>query len=96
MKIAYNAYNDWLNKNGPEKQLPGLNYTSQQMFWIGAANAWCSKSKPERIKDSIINDKHSPNKFRIIGLMSDLPEFSNDFKCPLGSKMNPEKKCSFW
>lgn len=42
IKEAYMAYQDWERENGPEPKLPGLNYTPQQMFWISAAQNWCS------------------------------------------------------
>ena len=42
IKQAYLAYKKWAEKNGPEKRLPTLNYSSSQMFWISAAQTWCS------------------------------------------------------
>ena len=33
---------------------------------------------------------------RIIGPLSNLKAFSNAFKCPLGSTMNPNHKCQIW
>lgn len=41
-------------------------------------------------------DDHSIAKYRVIGSLSNLPEFSKEFSCPLGSKMNPVKKCVVW
>ncbi|KAI5630642.1 VLP3p-1 [Venturia canescens] len=96
IKEAYLAYNSWVERNGPEAQLPGINKTSQQMFWISAANSWCSVYRPEALKLQITTNVHSPSEFRILGAFSNMPEFSKDFNCPLGSKMNPEKKCSVW
>ncbi|XP_015600086.1 neprilysin-2 isoform X3 [Cephus cinctus] len=96
IKEAYLAYNQWVKRNGPEKKLPGLRYTPRQMFWISAANTWCSKYRPEAIKLRITTGFHSPGEFRVLGPLSNMPEFSKDFKCPLGTKMNPEKKCSVW
>lgn len=45
---------------------------------------------------TIEKDDHSPPKYRVIGSLSNLPEFSNEFNCPLGSKMNPVDKCEVW
>merc|ERR1719239_1973730 len=54
IKEAYRAYNEWVNTNGEEQLLPGLNFTPRQMFWISAANVWCSKSRPEALKLSVL------------------------------------------
>uniref|UniRef100_A0A1B6DD22 Peptidase M13 N-terminal domain-containing protein n=1 Tax=Clastoptera arizonana TaxID=38151 RepID=A0A1B6DD22_9HEMI len=97
IKQAYRAYNRWVEQNGPEPRLPGLqNYTPQQMFWISAANTWCSKYRPEGLKLRIITGFHSPGEFRVIGPFSNQESFAKDFKCPKGTKMNPVKKCSVW
>jgi Peptidase family M13 len=44
IKEAYLAYKEHVKKNGPEGTLPGLNYTNEQLFWISAAQTWCSVS----------------------------------------------------
>lgn len=46
--------------------------------------------------NKIKNDEHSPAMFRVLGTMSNLKEFSEDFDCKVGSNMNPEKKCEVW
>ncbi|XP_031777451.1 neprilysin-2-like [Nasonia vitripennis] len=96
MKESYFAYREWEKKNGVEPRLPGLHYTSQQMFWINAANVYCSKFRPEALRAQIITNVHSPGEFRVKGPMSNNPEFAKDFNCPLGSNMNPVKKCTVW
>ncbi|XP_014207872.1 neprilysin-2-like [Copidosoma floridanum] len=96
IKLAYLAYNEWVRRNGPEAHLPGLNYTGRQMFWLSTANTWCSKYRPEALKLRITHGQHSPAEFRVLGPMSNMPEFSKDFNCPLGTKMNPKDKCAVW
>ncbi|XP_011496127.1 PREDICTED: neprilysin-like, partial [Ceratosolen solmsi marchali] len=96
IKEAYFAYNEWEGRNGPEPRLPGLHYTSQQMFWISSASIWCNKYRPEALKGRVIVDVHSPGEFRVIGPLSNMAEFSRDFNCPSDSSMNPTKKCSVW
>lgn len=46
IKEAYFAYKEWAAKNGPEPKLPGMEYTPEQMFWIAAAQTWCSVYRP--------------------------------------------------
>ncbi|XP_018915735.2 neprilysin-2 isoform X2 [Bemisia tabaci] len=97
IKQAYYAYNQWTKRHGLEPRLPGLqDYTPQQMFWISAASTWCSKYRPETLKLRITTGYHSPGEFRVLGPLSNLPEFARDFKCPSGSRMNPVQKCKVW
>ncbi|XP_026670737.1 neprilysin-2 isoform X1 [Ceratina calcarata] len=96
IKEAYLAYQEWVKRNHAEAKLPGLPYTPEQLFWISAANTWCSKYRPEAMKLRITTGFHSPGKFRVLGPLSNMEEFAKDFNCPVGSKMNPEKKCSVW
>ncbi|XP_078040555.1 M13 family metallopeptidase neprilysin 2 isoform X2 [Augochlora pura] len=96
IKEAYLAYKKWVKRNHKESRLPGLPYTPEQLFWISAANTWCTKYRPETMKLRITTGFHSPGKFRVLGPLSNMEEFSQDFNCPLGSKMNPEKKCAVW
>lgn len=66
------------------------------MFWISVGNSWCRKYRAEIFKDLIQTDPHGPSEFRINGPISNMPEFSQDFNCPTGSKMNPQQKCNIY
>lgn len=94
-KLAYRAYNRWAEKNS-EQKMPGLAYTAQQLFWISSAQIWCRIGRNETMRNSVLTKTHSPGRFRVIGPMSNLKEFSEDFQCPLGSRMNPVSKCEIW
>lgn len=97
LKEANSAYKVWVSKNGEEPRLPGfVNYSTQQMFWIGAASTLCSKSRLESLVVQINTDAHAPERFRVVGSFSNTEEFAKDFNCPLGSKMNPVVKCGVW
>ncbi|XP_068217910.1 neprilysin-2 isoform X3 [Palaemon carinicauda] len=96
IKEAYYAYKQWVKDNGKELKLPSLPYSPQQLFWLSAANVWCGKYRPETLKLRILTGAHSPAQFRVNGPFSNLPEFSEDWKCNKASKLNPEKRCSVW
>ncbi|XP_046397833.1 neprilysin-2-like isoform X2 [Ischnura elegans] len=96
VKEAYRAYEAWEARNGPEAPLPGLDLTSRQLFWVSAANVWCSKYRPEALRLRLLTGYHSPGRYRVIGPFSNSEEFAKDFSCPLGSEMNPTKKCAVW
>jgi len=96
IKEAYLGYQNYLKDNGDEPQLPGHDYTARQMFWISYGQTWCTKYKDGTLKSRILTDNHSPGEFRIKGPLSNNPDFAKDFKCKVGSKMNPAKKCTVW
>lgn len=96
IKEAYLAYKSWVEENGEEPKLPGLNYTGQQLFWISAASVWCSTTREQELRQLIVTDEHSPDKQRVLGAFSNMEDFARDFKCKEGSKMNPIRKCKIW
>lgn len=96
IKQAFRSYRRWTKDHGREARLPGLSFTPDQLFWISAANIWCGKFRPEVLKLRLNSGVHSPARFRVIGPLSNSHEFAQSFNCPLGSPMNPTKKCSVW
>jgi predicted metalloendopeptidase len=96
VKESYMAYKKWVSENGAEPMLPGLDYTPEQMFWISAAQTWCSVYRPEAMKMRITTGVHSPAQFRVLGPMSNMHDFSKDYNCPQNSAMNPAHKCEVW
>ncbi|XP_006138521.2 endothelin-converting enzyme 2 isoform X1 [Pelodiscus sinensis] len=96
LKTAYNAYKAWLQKNGEEMHLPAVGLTNNQLFFVGFAQVWCSVRTPESSHEGLVTDPHSPDKFRVIGTLSNSRDFVEHFKCPVGSAMNPGKHCEVW
>lgn len=96
LKIAYHAYLDEANKQPEQPPLPGLNLTHRQLFFVASAQMWCSSVSNELINLQIEKDLHSPARIRALGSLSNLKEFSEEFNCRPGSKMNPKEKCDVW
>lgn len=57
---------------------------------------WCSVRTPESSHEGLVTDPHSPDKYRVIGTLSNSRDFVQHFGCPLGSPMNPGKHCEVW
>uniref|UniRef100_A0A1A8U3N3 Endothelin converting enzyme-like 1 n=1 Tax=Nothobranchius furzeri TaxID=105023 RepID=A0A1A8U3N3_NOTFU len=96
LKLSYYAYQKWVREHGPERPLPGLKYTHEQLLFIAFAQNWCMKRRSQSIYLQLLTDKHAPEHYRVIGSVSQFDEFSRVFHCPKGSPMNPTDKCSVW
>ncbi|KAI5636454.1 peptidase family m13 domain-containing protein [Phthorimaea operculella] len=93
LKASFHAYLDYSRNAEVNYTLPGLKYNHRQLFFISFAQVWCSSMTRESAKMQIEKDDHTIAKYRVIGPISNLKEFSEEFHCPLGSKMNPKNKC---
>ncbi|XP_043468691.1 neprilysin-2-like [Leptopilina heterotoma] len=96
VEVAYLAYEEYMRTHSSDLLLPGVNFTQRQLFWISFAQTYCEKITQEEMNSMIMYDNHSPYEFRVIGSLTNRPEFARDFQCVLGTKMNPENKCSLW
>ena len=63
----------------------GLN--PDQRFFLGYALAWMINMRPEAVANQVRSDEHSPAKFRVIGPLSDIPEFYTAFGVKQGDAM---------
>lgn len=79
LKIAYLALQKALaGKPRPEK-IDG--YTPEQRFFLSFAQSWRSSRRPEFTRLLIATDPHSPPQFRVLGPVSNMPEFLKAFDC---------------
>jgi putative endopeptidase len=61
--------------------------TPDQRFFLGFALAWMVDMRPEAIANQVRSDEHSPAKYRVIGTLSNMPEFYKAFGVKEGDKM---------
>ncbi|XP_029433974.1 membrane metallo-endopeptidase-like 1 isoform X4 [Rhinatrema bivittatum] len=96
VRQAYKAYMKWVDRNGKEPQLPGLNLTHKQLFFLNFAQVWCGSYRPEYASQIIKTDVHSPLKYRVMGSLQNFEAFSEAFHCKKGMAMDPVEKCRVW
>ncbi len=89
MKIAYAAFQKSLHGQEPAK-IDG--FTAEQRFFLGAATIWRTQIRDAAASVRLKTDPHSPGVFRVIGPMSDLPEFFQAWGCQDGSAMKRDEK----
>ncbi|XP_076240019.1 uncharacterized protein LOC143182696 [Calliopsis andreniformis] len=98
LQAVYKAYRRRQREcKKPDPALPGLEkFSNDQIFFLSFANLWCEKEDPEYVMYSAMYDVHSPARLRVIGSVSNSEDFAKVFNCPVGSPMNPERKCNIW
>ncbi|KAG2225891.1 hypothetical protein INT45_006587, partial [Circinella minor] len=78
------------------EKLPGIDLSPEALFFVNYGITWCSARRPESAVSLATSDTHALEQYRIIGPLQNFPEFSKVFQCPVGSPMNPQKKCAVW
>lgn len=67
------------------QKIAGL--SPDERFFLGYALAWMINMRPESIANQVRSDVHSPAKYRVIGPLSNMPEFYATFDVKEGDAM---------
>ncbi|UCD37309.1 MAG: hypothetical protein JSW54_10810, partial [Fidelibacterota bacterium] len=74
--IALDAYHRSLGG----KEAPVIDgFTGDQRFFFGWAQIWRRLYRDDELRRRVITDPHSPSEFRVIGVVSNIPEFYEAF-----------------
>jgi len=84
LTVAYHAMEKAI-AGKPHPKIDG--FTPEQRFFLGWAQVWRSLARPEQALNSLKTDSHSPNKWRVNGPLSNMPEFKQAFGCKEGDPM---------
>jgi putative endopeptidase len=82
--MSYEAFKKTSQYRGQEA-IAGLN--PDQRFFLGYAFAWMVNERPEAIANQVRSNEHSPVKFRVIGPLTNMPEFYASFGIKKGDAM---------
>jgi putative endopeptidase len=83
------------DKTGKEGQkIDG--YTPEQRFFLGFGRVWCEKQRPEFLRMQVSTNPHSPGKYRVNGVVQNMPEFQKAWGCKAGQPMVAENACHVW
>jgi putative endopeptidase len=83
------------DKTGKEGQkIDG--YTPEQRFFLGFGRVWCEKRRPEIARVRVLTDPHSPGKYRVNGVVQNMPEFQRAWGCKAGQPMVAQNACHVW
>lgn len=95
LSIAIKAYRLSLN-GAPAPVIDGL--TAEQRIFIGWAQAFMGKMREASARQQIAVDPHSPARFRVNGVVRNIPEFYQAFDVKEGDKLYlaPEDRVKIW
>jgi endothelin-converting enzyme/putative endopeptidase len=71
-------------------------YTPEQRFFLGFGRVWCEKQRPEYLRMQVSTNPHSPGRYRVNGVVQNMPEFQKAWGCKAGQPMVAENACHVW
>jgi putative endopeptidase len=95
LKLAWMAY--LAHEAGLDQKPKAVDdLTPEQRFFVSYGQGWCENYTPESLRMLAQTNPHAPVKYRVNGVVVNLPEFRQAFSCKVGTPMAPEKTCSVW
>jgi endothelin-converting enzyme/putative endopeptidase len=70
--------------------------SAEQRFFLSYGLQWCGSIRSEMLRKLASNNPHSPPKYRVNGVVSNMPEFQQAFGCKKGQPMVRENACRVW
>jgi endothelin-converting enzyme len=95
LAIAYTGYR--LSLQG--KEAPVIDgFTGDQRFFLGWSQVWRRKYREQELKRRLLVDPHSPSRYRVIGIVSNMEAFYTAFGIKPEDKMYiaPENRVRIW
>ncbi len=95
LTMAYYAYKKSLNN---QKSPVIAGFTGEQRFFLSWAQGWKSLMRDASLKQLVATNPHSPANFRVLGPLSNMPEFYEAFGVKAGDGMyRPDaKRVNIW
>jgi putative endopeptidase len=90
------AYIAWKHVTQDTNLQPIEGLTPDQRFFIGMAQWACGDERPENKRLNAATNEHSPDEFRVNGVVSNMPEFQKAFSCKVGQPMVRANSCRVW
>lgn len=75
------AWEAWKKETADQALQPIDGLTPEQRFFVGFAQWACADERPESLRLHAATDPHSPPKYRINGVVVNMPEFGEAFSC---------------
>ena len=93
VRIAYMALMETLAGKTVE---PIDGFTPGQRFFLGWAQIWCENASPEFQRLKALTNPHAENRYRVNGVVVNMPEFAKAFGCAADAPMVRDQVCRIW
>ena len=90
------AFHAWQRSLGG-KSAPVIDgFTGEQRFFLGMAQGWRRKFRPEMLRTQVLSDPHSTASWRVNGPLSNMEAFRRAFGCKAGDPMVRAESIEIW
>jgi endothelin-converting enzyme/putative endopeptidase len=96
LETAYAAYRRYVARHGEPPVIDG--FTGDQRFFIAYAQAWQGKRREGATRQQLLSDPHSPEKYRVDGIVRNFDPWYKAFNVQPGDKLYlpPEERVHVW
>ncbi len=96
VKLAYLAFEKSLE--GKPRPANKDGFTPEQQFFISWGQSRGDEIRPDAQRQFVLTNPHPVSKYRVLGPLSNLPEFQKAFSCKAGDAMvrPTENRCTIW
>lgn len=89
LTVSYKAYQNSLN--GQDGAVID-GFTPEQRFFMGWSQVWRIKFRDEALRQQVITGPHSPGMYRVLGTLSNMPQFYQAYDVKPGDGMHRDEK----
>src|SRR5215469_6263392 len=92
IRVAYMAMENALK----DKKDKVDGFTPEQRFFLGYAQIWCENATPQSERQQALTNPHSPGRYRVSGVLQNMPELQQAFSCKASQPMVSTNACRVW
>jgi endothelin-converting enzyme/putative endopeptidase len=92
LRLGYEAF----RKTHPDPKTKIAGHTLQQRFFLAWAQWRCMNITDQKARQYARTDEHSPGRWRVNGVVSNMPSFAEAYGCKAGDQMVRAEACRVW
>ncbi len=98
LKLSHAAMQSWYAKKGQADDASKYRYDLSQQYFLGFAQSWCTKVRPEMARMRAATDPHANPYWRVNGPLGNSDAFKTAFMCGEKAKMirTGADRCTVW